>query len=242
MKLQAPPLNQPTQIKTMLTINRSKAIEKGSARCWRAVFGGAPNTFVRHHPVPCLAAEKFVSGSCRRDGDDCTRDAGVPQQTESFRRRAVFIALACVVALLLTSALKAQTFMTLYSFTAISPPPCPCPNSDGAYPNAGLILFGNILYGTAALGGDSGYGTVFALDTDGTGLSILYSFTGGSDGALPIAGVILSSNTLYGTTEGIHYTSDNGAVFKVNTDGTGFATVHCFTSTSGSGGSYAALA
>ena len=47
----------------------------------------------------------------------------------------------------------------------------------------------------------------------------LHSFTGGNDGAAPVAEVILSDNTLYGTTSkgGI---SDTGIVFKVNTDGT----------------------
>ena len=36
-------------------------------------------------------------------------------------------------------------------------------NSDGAYPQAGLILSGNTLYGTASVGGDWGVGTVFSL-------------------------------------------------------------------------------
>jgi hypothetical protein len=36
-------------------------------------------------------------------------------------------------------------------------------NSDGANPNAGLILSGNTLYGTVAAGGSFGHGTVFAV-------------------------------------------------------------------------------
>src|SRR6266446_1955021 len=81
-------------------------------------------------------------------------------------------------------------------------------NSDGAYPNAGLILSGNTLYGTARLGGSSGAGTVFAVNTAGTGFTTLYSFTAAStnssgaytnsDGAFPLAGLILSGDTLYG--------------------------------------------
>src|SRR5207247_4674528 len=39
----------------------------------------------------------------------------------------------------------------------------PFTNSDGANPYAGLFLSGNILYGTAANGGSSGFGTVFSL-------------------------------------------------------------------------------
>src|ERR1035437_5768337 len=53
----------------------------------------------------------------------------------------------------------AQTFTPLYSFTFLNN----STNSDGAYPQAGLILSGNTLYGTAWSGGSSGYGTVFSL-------------------------------------------------------------------------------
>ena len=51
-------------------------------------------------------------------------------------------------------------------------------------------------------------GTVFAVNTDGTGFTNLHSFTAASgslvsitnsDGASPYAGLILSGNTLYGT-------------------------------------------
>ena len=76
-------------------------------------------------------------------------------------------------------------------------------NSDGANPYAGLILSGNTLYGTANGGGSSGNGTVFAVNTNGTGFTNLHSFTAylvnNSDGAYPEAGLILSGNTLYGT-------------------------------------------
>jgi len=65
-----------------------------------------------------------------------------------------------------------------------------------------LILSGNTLYGTTASGGSSGNGTVFAVNTDGSVFTNLYSFTGGNDGGAPRAGLILSGNTLYGTTTG----------------------------------------
>jgi uncharacterized repeat protein (TIGR03803 family) len=107
-------------------------------------------------------------------------------------------------------------FTTLHSFTL---------GSDGASPIAGLILSGNTLYGTAWQGGGSRLGTVFSVNTDGTSFTILHTFSGGSDGAYPCAGLILSGHALYGTTE--------GTVFSVNTDGTGFTTLHTF-----SGGSY----
>ncbi len=61
---------------------------------------------------------------------------------------------------------------------------------------------------TAEYNGRSGYGTVFAVNTDGTGFTTLHNFTPlssnssygtNSDGANPQGGLILSGNTLYGT-------------------------------------------
>jgi hypothetical protein len=60
-------------------------------------------------------------------------------------------------------------------------------------------------------GGASGLGTVFALGTNGTGFAILHSFNG-VDGASPAAKMLLSSNTLYGTT---FDASNSGTVFSL---------------------------
>src|SRR5438552_15393411 len=57
----------------------------------------------------------------------------------------------------------------------------PAINYEGANPNAGLVLSNGTLYGTAAAAGSSGGGTVFAVNTDGTGFRILHTFTSGSD-------------------------------------------------------------
>ncbi len=108
-------------------------------------------------------------------------------------------------------------------------------NSDGASPSAGLVLSGNTLYGTANAGGPFGFpygnGTVFAVNTDGTAFQTLHAFTGGNDGANPPGGLVLSGNTLYGTTSpgwpSNPYKS-SGTVFAVNTDGSGFRTLHTF--------------
>ena len=125
----------------------------------------------------------------------------------------------------------------LHSFTATPPYPGPYINGDGAYPFAGLIISGSTLYGTAVYGGSSGNGTVFAINTDGTGFTNLYSFTAtytnssgfytNSDGVYP-HDLILSGGTLYGTAS--HGgSSGNGTVFAVNTNGTGFRNPHSFT-------------
>ena len=113
--------------------------------------------------------------------------------------------------------LTAQTFTTLHSFT----------NADGALPQA-VILSGKTLYGTTYQGGKYGYGVVFAVNNDGTGFTNLHSLNGGSDGGNPYAGVTLSGNILYGTAS-YGGSSDEGTVFKVNTDGTDFTPLLSFT-------------
>jgi uncharacterized repeat protein (TIGR03803 family) len=70
------------------------------------------------------------------------------------------------------------------------------------------------LYGTASGGGAFGWGNVFKLDNTGTE-TVLYSFTGGSDGSCPMSGLILDlSGNLYGTTE-FGGASGAGVVFKL---------------------------
>jgi uncharacterized repeat protein (TIGR03803 family) len=101
-------------------------------------------------------------------------------------------------------------------------------NSDGSVPN-GLVLSGNTLYGAAGGGGSSGSGTVFAIDTDGTGFTILYSFNPSNGDGSGQKSMILSGNTLYGTTAD-GGSSGNGTVFAVDTDGTGFTNLHSFSS------------
>src|SRR5436190_5212965 len=86
---------------------------------------------------------------------------------------------------------------------------------DGASPWDGLILWGNTLYGTAYSGGTWGGGTVFAVNTDGSGFITLHSFTGGSGGARPIGGLVLSGNTLHGTTR-TGGSSGLGTVFSLS--------------------------
>ncbi|HUB67692.1 MAG TPA: choice-of-anchor tandem repeat GloVer-containing protein [Candidatus Methylacidiphilales bacterium] len=101
-------------------------------------------------------------------------------------------------------------------------------NSDGAKPHATLLLSGSTLYGTTSAGGSSGDGTVFKVNTDGTGFTVLYTFTGKSDGAVPLANLILSGSTLYGTaSEG--GSSGYGTVFSLSTTGTNFTVLHNFT-------------
>jgi uncharacterized repeat protein (TIGR03803 family) len=133
-------------------------------------------------------------------------------------------ALIVLLNLLPAGRATAQTFTTLHSFAG----------GGGASPT-GVILLGNTLYGTAPGGGSLSSGKVFAINTDGTGFTILHSFTEApyrhsvnSDGAYPTSGLIILGDTLYGTAlQG--GSADGGTVFTVNTDGTGFTTLHSFT-------------
>jgi uncharacterized repeat protein (TIGR03803 family) len=90
---------------------------------------------------------------------------------------------------------------------------------DGGNPSASLIQdsAGN-LYGTTALGGALGNGVVFKVETNGTE-TVLHSFTGGADGAFPLAGLIQdSAGNFYGTTE-FGGAAGQGVVFKLDTTG-----------------------
>ena len=108
-------------------------------------------------------------------------------------------------------------------------------NSGGASPSALLALSGSTLYGTTTAGGAGANGTVFALSTNGSSLSVLHDFTAldsnagtNTDGALPCGGLILSGNTLYGTASA-GGTGGAGVVFSVNASGGGFTTLYSFT-------------
>jgi uncharacterized repeat protein (TIGR03803 family) len=120
-------------------------------------------------------------------------------------------------------------YTNLHSF---STPGLGATNADGAFPFCSLILSSNLLFGTALEGGSAGNGAVFRINADGTGFTNLHSFNLGAgstnaDGAGPIAGLTLGGNTLYGTT---HYAGAfaSGALFRINTDGTGFTNLHNF--------------
>ena len=83
---------------------------------------------------------------------------------------------------------QAQTYSVLHQFSG----------SDGSLPRGRLVLSGSTLYGTTSSGGSSGWGVAFKVSTDGSGYTVLKSFSV-PDGANP-DGLALAGNTLYGTT------------------------------------------
>lgn len=109
-------------------------------------------------------------------------------------------------------------------------------NSSGFEPLGGVTLSGDKLYGTTSSGvvetdgptfGQTYPGTIFSINTDGTGYTNLYIFTGGNDGGTPQGNLLVSGNTIYGTASG-YWPYDSGTVFSIKTDGTGFTTLHAF--------------
>jgi len=89
-------------------------------------------------------------------------------------------------------------FTTLYTFsmgTLISEESSFVTNSDGAFPQAALILVGNTLYGTTSGGGTNGFGTVFSLTLPGPQLNITPS-----EGSVVLSWPTNSALTLESTT------------------------------------------
>ena len=115
----------------------------------------------------------------------------------NFKKALVLAAMTCLFGL----SLHAQTETVIHSFT----------NGDGASPY-GLTPDGKgNFFGVAALGGDfngrcafTGCGNVFELSPNSSGgwtESVLYTFQGGGDGAVPEALLTIDANgNLYGTT------------------------------------------
>jgi uncharacterized repeat protein (TIGR03803 family) len=92
-------------------------------------------------------------------------------------------------------------------------------SNDGINPYGSLMLNGTTLYGTTKLGGNKNNGTVFQINTDGTGYARIYDFQNGTDAKNPIDDVILLNNMLYGMAE-MGGLCGNGAIFAVVLPGT----------------------
>lgn len=198
----------------------------------KAVFDsrGTTRILTRHPPVaPTLSGLRICFGT----------------KGNFVKRFFVFAALVLVAAFVRTVAVSAATFTNLYEFSQdnFSPPPDnQSTNSDGLTPD-NIVIAGNTIYGTCFSGGQYGYGSIFRVNTDGTQFTNLFSFNRGTNdlvhgtypnntGVNPVPGLVLISNTLYGATfaGGPNLA---GSIFKINTDGSGFATLHNFNVTDG---------
>ncbi len=112
--------------------------------------------------------------------------------------------------------------------------------NDGSLPLGKLLQARDgLLYGTTCSGGSpADLGTLYRINTNGNGYSILRAFQGSSqrDGAGPVSGLLQwgQAGVLYGTTPS-GGSANQGLAFAINTDGTGFAVMREFTGTGGDG-------
>jgi uncharacterized repeat protein (TIGR03803 family) len=125
-------------------------------------------------------------------------------------------------------------------------------SGDGYNPGTALMLRDGVVYGTTQAGGSNGIGTVFQLAAQGGHWTetVLYSFTGGSDGSFPAGGLIRdSAGNLYGTTfrGGISACSGGcGAIYELSPPAESGGswqetTLYTFPGGNQGGSSYAAL-
>lgn len=144
-------------------------------------------------------------------------------------RRMICAAIVLLLALTITS--PAQTLTTLYIFTG---------GTDGSAPYAGLVqgADGNF-YGTTSGSFTTGSGTVFQITPSGI-LTTLYNFTGGTDGADPLAVLVQGPNgNFYGTTT-YGGTQAMGTVFQITPGGV-LTTLYSFTGGTDGGNPLAGL-
>jgi uncharacterized repeat protein (TIGR03803 family) len=101
--------------------------------------------------------------------------------------------------------------------------------ADGCNPRYGaLIMLNGTLYGTTENGGGygcygNGCGTVYSITTSGT-VTVLHSFSGGTDGTNPYAGLAVINGTLYGTTSN-GGARNQGTIFSITPMASGTYTV-----------------
>jgi uncharacterized repeat protein (TIGR03803 family) len=106
---------------------------------------------------------------------------------------------------------------------------------DGYEPSSPLVqdAVGNF-YGTTSLGGTDGLGAVFKIDTKGRE-TVLYSFTGASDGCFPDGVILDAAGNLYGAAVqgGVAFCNSGfGTVYKLDTSGK-FTVLQAFDSGNG---------
>src|ERR1700733_386484 len=94
--------------------------------------------------------------------------------------------------------------------------------ANGNNPQGDLFYDGTYLYGTTVLGGANNYGVVFKVKPDGSGYVDLLDFSDTANGKLPHGSLISDGTFLYGMTQygGVN---NEGVVFKIKPDGTGFS-------------------
>jgi uncharacterized repeat protein (TIGR03803 family) len=103
----------------------------------------------------------------------------------------------------------AQTFSVVHDFSG---------GSDGGGPMNGFVANGVVLYGTTSSGGTFNNGVVFKINTKTGTETVLHSFAGGTDGAIPQGSLVWEKGGhIYGTTTA-GGASGFGTVFEVTAE------------------------
>jgi len=119
----------------------------------------------------------------------------------------MMLAITLAPGLAVAQSAKARSFIDFYKFTG---------GADGSFPLAHLTLRNRKLYGTTQQGGNGRWGTIFSLKHSERGweLTVLYSFTGYSDGSGTSAGLTFDKvGNIYGTSGGGAYAG--GVAFEL---------------------------
>jgi uncharacterized repeat protein (TIGR03803 family) len=110
-----------------------------------------------------------------------------------------------------------SSFVILHEFS---------PGADGRNPRSPLLQARDgMLYGTTQQGGGADWGTVFKLNTGGSGYHVLYSFDV-LNGWWPVSALLeMADGALCGTDQYGNDADAGGTIFKLNKDGSGFSVV-----------------
>lgn len=102
--------------------------------------------------------------------------------------------------------------------------------TTGHSPHGSLLFDGTFLYGMTYEGGANNMGTVFKIRPDGTGYATLMDFDGTTRGGFPWGSLISDGTWLYGMTQS-GGANNNGTLFKIMPDGSGFVKLFEFDET-----------
>lgn len=164
----------------------------------------------RHDPENKTTADDASSGQLTTAAERAFRREG--EETVNAHRG--FRALVVSAALLVACSASAQTYTVLHDFSA-----------GAGHPQAPLIqIEDGSLWGTSFDGGAYGGGSIFSMTPDGFGgftFTDRYAFMDGNDGHNPTAGLVQAADgRLYGAT--------STTLFRIDSDGNNFQTVHTF--------------
>jgi uncharacterized repeat protein (TIGR03803 family) len=98
---------------------------------------------------------------------------------------------------------------------------------DGENPGGNLTISGAKMFGTTLEGGTESWGTIFSIDTNGSGYKVLVNLTEAS-GTNPYGSLTLSGSKMYGMTLGL-----DGVVFSMDTNGTAYTVLFDFNGSNG---------